>query len=168
MSERGSSVGCKGGALSHLWTTGVSGGTNSSAARQYRVATELACTGEKRVGFYRRSCVQRRFRPALVVYRSHDMGKGQWSRGGRRRPMAASMCGCRRVRMHRVAPAYGQARVIPLKHTIPTAPGLGPTVTEGPRRACACVRRRRPTRRDSVQRRAWVRSGSRAIPSAPV
>jgi hypothetical protein len=72
------------------------------------------------------------------------------------------------VRTGPIAPANGQARIIPLRHIVPTAPSLGPTVIEGSQRACACVRRWSPTRRGATRPCAWARSGSRAIPSVPV
>jgi hypothetical protein len=52
-------------------------------------------------------------------------GVTAWAKGSgiverHHRPMEASACGRRRVRARRVSPAYGQVRVMPLRHTMPT------------------------------------------------
>jgi hypothetical protein len=169
-----------GGRLSHVWvwelrwrlgrsaelsvdhgherSTVLTGGGNGG---RRRTVSTCGRTQEERRGVYRRSCMQRQFCPALAVYRSHGMGEGCWSRGGRRQPMVASTCGRRRVRTRRVAPAYGQVRVTTLRHTVPTEPALG---LPGRRGVSACVRVRTTAEADAAWRGVARRARSGAQP----
>jgi hypothetical protein len=75
---------------------------------------------------------------------SSSAGVARWSQGsrvvGRRcRPMAASVCGRRLVQSCRVAPAYGQERVTPLRHTVPTTPCFRSAVAVVSQRVRACI-----------------------------